>query len=195
MSSGDRFFPQPASPMNVTLRAGAILLAVAMTGSLAWGVGKTTEVRVASSRELRVAIVDNTKASATRDALHQAFTASLGASLSRQCGSPVGVRGKCVSSDHAAFNLNAGVYDAVLVIGRAVPDALRRVESLTLSATPEVSTRDRALFLLIAPGDTSLQGLLATAFTGALSDETFIATFAGNAPSSAPVGDKVAASR
>jgi hypothetical protein len=181
--------------MNLIFRAGAVLLAVGLSGVAARAGDKTSEMRVASSRELRVAIVDSAKPSSTREALHQAFAASLGDSLSRQCGAPVGVRAKCVGTDHAAFNLNAGVYDAVLVIGRAVPDPLRRVESITLSAIPDAAKRDRALYLLIAPGDTSLQGLLATAFTGALNDGKFLETFAGAGRPGAAGGDKIASAR
>lgn len=171
---------------------------MALTGILAVTAvtAREGEIRVAASRELRVAIVDFAKASPTRDAVHQAFSTSLGESLTRQCGAPVGVRAKCVGVDHAAFNLNAGVYDAVLVIGRAVPDALRRIEAITLSAAPDAAKRDRMLYLMIAPGDTALQGLLATAFTGALNDGKFRESFAAaDGRATVPAGEKVASAR
>jgi hypothetical protein len=171
------------------------MLAIVCASAPALMAGKDSEVRVASSKELRVAVVDATKASAAREAVHQAFASSLGGALSRQCGGPVGVRAKCVGADHAAFNLNAGVYDAVLVIGRSVPDALRKVDALTLSAAPDGGKRERSLYLLIGNGDASLQGLLATAFTGALSDAKFLETFASGGRPVTPAGDKVASSQ
>jgi hypothetical protein len=162
-------------------------------GGVAMAAPPEHQVRVSSSRDLRVAIIDSTKASSTREALHQAFAASLGNSMTRQYGAPIGVHAKCVGADHAAFNLGTGVYDAVLVIGRAVPDALRRSDAITLSAAPETGKRDRMLYLLIRNGDTSLQGLLAQAFTGAMNDEKFLESFAGIPSKLTPAsGDKVA---
>lgn len=163
--------------MNATIRALMVLLSSGAWVSAALAGPKASEIRVAASRELRVAVVDATKASPVRDAMHQAFASGLGGSLTRQCGSPVGVRAKCVGVDNATFNLNAGVYDAVLVVGTSVPDALRRTDSLTLSATPETARRDRKLYLLIPNGDTSLQGMLAAAFTGTLNDGRFLESF------------------
>jgi hypothetical protein len=164
--------------MNTTIRGLAVSLSIGVC-SVAIAAPKSEQVRVAASQELRVAVVDSTKASATRDALHQTFAASLSTSLTRQCGGPVGVKVKCVGADNAAFNLGAGVYDAVLVIGRAVPDKLRRIDSILLSATPEGGKRDRVLYLVIANGDTSLQGLLAAAFTGTVNDGKFLASYNG----------------
>ncbi len=152
------------------------------------------QVRVASSRGLRLAVIDTTKVTPARDAMHRAFATSIGESLSRACGGEVGVTAKCVGVDHAAFNLRAGVYDAVLVVGRSVPEPLRRTEAITLSAVPENGKRDRMLYLLIAHGDSALEGLLAAAFMGAVRDETFLERFAGREGKiSHPAGDKLAA--
>jgi hypothetical protein len=109
--------------------------------------------------------------------MHQAFADGLGTSVSKQCGGQVGVRAKCVGVDNAAFNLGTGVYDAVLVVGSAVPDALRHADALTLSAAPEVGKRDRKLYLLIPNGDASLQSMLAAAFTTALNDGKFLDSY------------------
>lgn len=175
--------------MNATLRFVAVL--ALCTASVA---AVEPQVRVAASRELRVAVIDATKASATRDAMHVAFATSLGESLTKQCGGPVGVKTKCVGVDHAAFNLGTGVYDAVLVVGKGVPDRLRRVDAITLSALPENGKRDRMLYLLIAGGDDTLQGLLAAAFTGALRDGKFLETFANSdGKIVTPAGEKIAA--
>jgi hypothetical protein len=182
----------PYSNMNAMIRGVIVMLAVGANVA-ANAAPPESQIRVASSRELRVAVIDSTKASPTRDAMHQAFATSLCASLSRQCGGPVGVRAKCVGVDNATFNLNAGVYDAVLVVGRSVPDTLRRMDVITLSAIPEGAKRDRSVYLLIGNGDASLQGLLAAAFAGAINDGKFLESFAGIATKLAlPAGDKVA---
>jgi hypothetical protein len=176
--------------MNAMLR---LTLTLALGTSVATIAAAQESVKVASSRELRVAIVDSTKASQTRDAMHQAFATSLGSSLTQQCGAPVGVRAKCVGVDNAAFNFGAGVYDAVLVVGRSIPDALRRTESITLSAAIDGGKRERMVYLLIANGDSSLQGLLAAAFANAINDGKFVASFAGTTGKLAtPAGDKLA---
>ena len=154
------------------------------------------EVRVAANRGLHLAVVATGKTSEARDALHQAFAASLAGSLTQQCKGAVNVRPRRVGADFAAFNLGTGVYDAVLVIGRDVPPALRRADAITLSAVPESGKRDRMLYLLVPNGDASLQGMLATAFTRALSDEKFLQSFAvvdGRAPTAAE--SKVVAAR
>ncbi|MEO5961261.1 MAG: hypothetical protein ABIR80_19300, partial [Opitutaceae bacterium] len=120
--------------MNASLRLGLFLLLC--TGGVA---ASDPQVRVAASRELRVAVIDGSKRSEARDAMHQSFATALGASLTQQCGGPVGVRATSVGADHAAFNLNAGVYDAVFVVGVTLPNALRKLDVVTVSATPESS--------------------------------------------------------
>ena len=181
--------------MNPTIRAVVITLSICVSVA-ATAAPQKSEIRVAASKELRVAVVDATKSSAVRDAMHQAFAASLSTSLGRQCGSPVGVRAKCVGVDNAAFNLGTGVYDAVMVVGSSVPEVLRRADAITLSASTEAGKRDRMLYLLISNGDPSLQGLLASAFTVALNDGKFLDAFAaadGKLP--AALGGKVAAAQ
>jgi hypothetical protein len=171
------------------IRTGVLL---ALTGFAFAG---ETQVRVAASTELRVAIVD-AKAGASRDAVHEAFAASLGAAATKQYGAPVGVRGKCVGVDHAAFNLRAGVYDAVLVMARDVPSSLRRTDAIVLSVVPPGAKPDRTLYFLIANGgDGVLQGLLASAFTRALADEKFLETLAIDEGRALPDGKKIAAAQ
>jgi hypothetical protein len=178
--------------MNATIiRAGVFL---ALVGTVA---ATEPQVRVAASRELRLAVIDSNKSTEARDAMHQAFATSLGASLTQQCGGSVGVRMRRVGVDHAAFNLGSGVYDAVLVVGREVPTGLRRTRAIMLSAAPEGSANhERSLYLLIAEGDASLQGLLATAFTRTVNDESFLQRLAvaeGRIVASA--GEKIASAQ
>lgn len=160
--------------MNAALRAGLFVLSILPVASAV-----EPQVRVAASRELRVAVIDSSKRSEAREAMHQAFAATLGASLTQQCGGHVGVKAASVGADHAAFNLGTGVYDAVLVVGRSVPDVLRRVDGITLQAIPESGRRDRALYLVIANGDASLQRFLEMAFSHVVKDQKFLEQFAG----------------
>ncbi len=160
--------------MKATLRFGLFL--VSCLGVFASG---EPAVRVAASRELRVAVIDSSQRSDARAAMHQAFASTLGHSLTLQCGGPVGVRAISVAADQAALNLGAGVYDAALVVGSSVPSALRRVDGVTLSAIPESGKRDRTLYLVIANGDASLQRLLEAAFAQVVADRKFLEMVAG----------------
>jgi hypothetical protein len=160
--------------MNATLRYGFFLACLGATALAA-----EPEVRVAASRGLSVAVVDPSRPTPAREAMHQAFATSLGVAMSQRCGDSIGVRVKAVSADHAAFNLGAGVFDAVLVIGRDVPEALRHVDGVTFSATPDSVRHDRALHLIVGNGDASLQSLLAASFTGAVADQKFLDCFNG----------------
>lgn len=173
--------------MNAFILRTAVSLALA-----GFALAGETQMRVAASRELRVAIVDASKAGPARDAVHQAFAATLGAAVTKQLGAPVGVRGICVSLDHATFNFRAGVYDAVLVVGRDVPVPLRRADAITLSAARGGAKSDRTLYFLIANGDDTLQGLLAGAFTRTLADEKFQETLAIADGRALPSGEKLA---
>jgi len=174
--------------MNLTVRS-SFLVAALCAGALA----AEPEVRVAASRGLSVAVVDTGKATPAREAMHQMFATTLGAALSQRCGGTVGVRVKDVGVDHAAFNLGTGVYDAVLFIGRDVPDVLRRVDGMTFSAAPDSSHRDRTLHLIVGSGDTALQTLLAAAFTGTVSDQKFLEILTGGGKlAAAATGAKVA---
>lgn len=161
--------------MNAFARVGLLFLFLG-AGLFA---AEDPKVQVAASRELRLAIIDSSKASPARDAMHQAFADSLGAAVSERCGDKVGVRFKCVSADHAAFNLATGVYDAALVVGSNIPEPLRRANGIRLSGTPQSGTRERTITLIVNDGDLSLQGMLATAFTAALANERFLESLDG----------------
>jgi hypothetical protein len=175
--------------MNAFIRVGLFL-----TLCLSLGAANDSQMRVAASRELRVAVVDARKRTEARDAMHQSFAATLGASLTQQCGGPVGVRATCVGTDNAAFNLNAGVYDAVFVVGTAVPTSLRKLDAILLSATPESGKRERMLSLVIANGDATLQRMLTTAFSEVIVDEKFLESFASaDGRAAVTVGKNVAA--
>lgn len=102
--------------MNAIIRGSALLFVLVTTFASA----TESIVEVAGSKGLRLAVVDNRKATAARDASHAAFAASLGQAVSREPGE-IGVRVKCVPADQAAFNLGTGVFDAVLVLSGSLP--------------------------------------------------------------------------
>ena len=81
--------------MNTLFRISLIL------GFFSVSVARSAEstVTVAGSRELRVAVVDGSKASALRDAAHTAFAASLSDAIRRQGGGEIGVRAKAAGTD------------------------------------------------------------------------------------------------
>ncbi len=129
---------------------------------------------MAASRGLRLAVVDAGKATPAREALHQAFATSLGAAVSARCGGTVEVRVRHAGADFAAFNLGTGVFDAVLYLGRDVPEALRRADAMTFSAVTDALHRERALHFIVPNGDTALQSLLTASFVVTLADQRFI---------------------
>lgn len=151
-------------------------------------------VKVAATRELRLAVVDSSKASAVRDASHAAFAASLGQAVSKQDGGEIGVRVKCVSADNAAFSLGSGVYDAVLVLTGALPKALMMSEVSRLSATLGAGKTEKKVYLVFNNGDETLTKLLSSSFPLALTDDKFLDAVDGisNRIAAASTGSKIA---
>lgn len=182
---------QPLPCMNVIIRGSFILFCLCARFAL----GAPATVTVASSRELRLAIVDSSKATPVRDASHAAFALCLGQAVSRQGGGDIGVKVKCVSADHAAFNLGTGVYDAVLVLSGSLPRALMISEVSRLSATLGAGRNEKKVYLVFANGDESLSRVLTTSFAQALTDNRFLDAVDGISTRLASVGEgnKVAA--
>lgn len=172
--------------MNPLLRTGIVFI-FSFT-SLALAAEKA--VQVDASRELRLAVVDASKASKTRDEQHAAFALSLGEAVSKQCGGKVGVRAKCVNADHAAFNLGTGVYDAVLVIGNTLPRPLMVSDLSRLSATLGSGKGEKKLYLIFGMGDATLSELLSASFSGALNNQKFLDTLRD--PTGQATGEKLA---
>lgn len=152
-------------------------------------------VKVAGSRELRLAVVDSAKPSAAREASHAAFAASLSEAVSKLCGTKLGVKAKCVNADHAAFNLGTGVYDAVLVIGSTLPRPLILSEVTRLSATLGAGKSEKKAYLIFSNSDAGLSQVLASSFEPALTSATFLDALEGpDTKIAAGAGAKVAAS-
>ena len=131
-------------------------------------------IQVAGSRELRLAVIDGSKATASRDLTHSAFAVSLGKSVSGHNGTEIGVKVKCVSADQAAFALSNGIYDAVLVLTGTLPRALMTSEVTRLNATLGDGKAEKKVYLVFNNGDQALANILATSFPQAMSDSKFL---------------------
>ncbi|MEO6004538.1 MAG: hypothetical protein ABIZ04_13620 [Opitutus sp.] len=177
--------------MNSFLRGALIFSVFALSSG--WGAEST--VTVASSRELKLAVVDPSKATAARDASHAAFAASLSQAVSKEGGGDVGVRVKCVAPDSAAFSLSTGVYDAVLVLSGSLPRALMTSDVLRVSATLGAGKTEKKVFLVFNSGDETLAKLLLTSFPTALTNDKFLDAVDGISSRIAAAGEgaKVAA--
>jgi hypothetical protein len=152
-------------------------------------------VQVAGSRELRLAIVDGSKATTSRDLSHSAFAASLGQAVSAQDGSEIGVKVKCVNADQAAFNLSNGIYDAVLVLTGSLPRALMTSDVTRLNATLGDGKTEKKVYLIFNNGDQTLAKILASSFPAAMTDTKFLDALdgVGRRIATADTGSKLAA--
>lgn len=176
--------------MNAVMRFGMVGLSLFLTSGL--GAAQPC-MQVQGSRDLRVAIVDSSRKSAAREALHEAFAKSMSAAMTKACHGTVVVKIKCVNPDHAAFNLGTGVYDAVLVIGRSLPRPLMLSEVTRLEATLGAGKEERKAYLIFGDGDQRLGDLLAASFASALGNDQFLNAFdveSGHVPAG---GAKIAA--
>jgi len=151
-------------------------------------------VTVAAGSAIRLAVIDGSKATASRDASHIAFAESLGHAVSGQGGPEVGVRVKCVSADQAAFNLSNGVYDAVLVLTGSLPRALMTSDVTRLSATLGDGKTEKKVYLVFNNGDQSLAKVLSSSFSLAMTDTKFLDAIdgLGSRIAAASTGAKVA---
>ncbi len=154
--------------MNAALRLGFALLALCGSAAAA------ADVKVVSDRSFQLAIVDSSRASASRDVLHKAFAASLSHAMSASCGSDVSVKSKAVNADQAAFGLGNNVYEAVLVLGKSLPRPLMVSGVKRLQATVWLSGREKQVYLIFNDGDTSLETYLSNSFADALGDPRFL---------------------
>ena len=128
-------------------------------------------------RIVKVAIVDNCRNPAVRDATHVAFALSLSDAMSKARGSAVAVKIKCVNADHAAFDLGAAVYDAVFVIAPSLPRPLVLSDVTRLSATLGAGKNEKKAYLVFGALETELGDQLAASFGSALADDRFVAAY------------------
>lgn len=156
--------------MNASLRIG--LFAVLLSAGAAYA--EPLVVRVAATAELRLAVVDAARATRARETLHEAFATSLGEAIGEMCGDPVAVKMKSVGADHAAFGLNAGTYDVVLVIAKSLPRQLAMGDTCRLTATLGMDQKAPKAFLIFGGADEGLQKLLTKSFASAISNTRFL---------------------
>lgn len=130
-------------------------------------------VKVQASSDLRVAVLDTSRPSPDRAAVHEAFAASLGATMSKQCGGPVNVKVTEVDAFRLSFDLKAGVYDAAFVIGDGVPQVLRKGNFEIIRAVSDVSSPARVFHMIVPTDDPGLQKMISSSFAEALTASKF----------------------
>lgn len=161
----------PYCPMNAFIR-------IVVTGTialLASGAGQAeSKVRVQGSADLRLAVVESTRGSAGTEAVQATFAACLAEAINAGGGAPIDVTVKRVSADHAAFNLGTGVYDAVLVMGNALPRPLILSGTKRLIATLSSGKGEKKAFLVFSENDAGLAKVLTAAFTPAITSTEFL---------------------
>jgi hypothetical protein len=160
----------PLCPMrNVFCCFSLLLLSPAVAAS-----AKDAAMTVAASRELRIAIVDSSKATPARESMYQAFAAALSEAFSAHAGTVFGVRLKAVGADHAAFNLESGVYDAVFVPSATLPRPLIISGLTRLAGKRGSGVAQQTVHLVFNPSDQKFTELLTASFPEALQSPKFI---------------------
>ncbi len=131
-------------------------------------------VRVKSTRDLRVLLVDDSKPGASRTALHDAFAASLAASMEIRCRGQVGVRMvEQKNLDKAAAGLREGAFDLALIFGTALPTNLQTDEFSVIPSVSKTGASTRAFNLVVGNADPVLANMLILAFNETLSAPRF----------------------
>jgi hypothetical protein len=122
-------------------------------------------VRVQSSRNLRVVVIDASKPGATRSSVHENFAASLAASLQRQGGTPLPVKlTEETDTEKATADLSAGVYDAALIFENSLPAAIHAPDFAVRRGFSEVGVPVRVFHLVVRNDDAAMVAMLTSAF-------------------------------
>lgn len=149
---------------------GLLALACAFTATAA----EKSELRVESSRALRLAIVDGDRKAAGHDTLHSAFAESLAFELSQRCKAPVPVKPQTADADRTAWGLANGSFDVGLVVDNRLPRAMVSSEFEVLKATQTAGKGKFALYFIIRKEDAGLAEMLTAAFPEALKGQFFL---------------------
>lgn len=150
---------------------GLLALACAVTAALG---AEKSELRVESSRALRLAIVDSDRRAAGHDALHSAFAEALAFELGQRCKAPVPVKPQTSDAERAAWGLTNGSFDVGLVIGTSVPRAMISSDFDVLKATQTSGKGKFALYFIVRKEDAGLAAILGAAFPEALKGQFFL---------------------
>jgi len=176
--------------MNTIIRT-SILIALLSAIGLS---GKPTTMKVVGSTKLQLVIVDSSRATVARDAMHEAFAASLAKAMGEACGDKVEVEFKSQNADQAAFGLDSGNCHVVLSIGKALPRPLIRSEMERLNATLGSAKNEKQAYLVFLNSDAGLTKLLTKSFADAITDTRFLDALDGGIdPSVVPAKDKILA--
>ena len=154
----------------------AFFRVISLVASLTTGLfaaDNSSEVKVQSSSDLRIAILDTSRVGTDREQVHEAFAASLSAAMTKQCGGPVGVKVTEVDAFRLSFDLKAGMYDAAFVVGNTLPAVLKKGEFEVLRAVSDVGIPGRTFYMVIPVQDAGLKRLISASFTEALATTKF----------------------
>lgn len=151
---------------------GSCLLA-ACVAATAMAADDASDLKVSASSDLRVAVLDSSRPGVDRTSVHEAFAASFGASMTKQCSGTVNVKCTEVDAFRLMFDMKSGVYDAAFVIGDTVPAALRKGDFEIIRATSEVGAPAKVFYMVIPASDPGLRKMITAAFPEALSTSKF----------------------
>jgi hypothetical protein len=157
--------------MSTKHLAGMLALACALTVSFA---ADKNQIRVESSRALRLAVVDSERKAPGHDALQSTFTEALAFELSQRCKSPVPVKPSTPAPDQASWGLSNGSFDVALVIGTNLPRALMSADFEVVKAAQSAGKGKFALFFIVRKDDPGLAEMLTAAFPEALKGQFFL---------------------
>ena len=130
-------------------------------------------VQVASSRAMRLAIIDDGARGPVAEQMHQAFSDSLAFEVSQRCKSPVPMKQSTPDAQKASFGLTNGVYDVVIVVGAKLPPTMVHSDCRILKATPVSGDPKRVLWMIIRADDPGLTAMLEAAFPETLKEAFF----------------------
>jgi hypothetical protein len=134
---------------------------------------KSADVSVQASSDFRVAILDASRPTLERAALHEAFASALSTSMSKQCGGTVNVKCTEVDAFTLGFDMKTGAYDAALVIGASVPAVLKTDDFEIIRAMSQAGSPSKILYMVIPMGDQGLEKMVASSFPEVLSSSKF----------------------
>lgn len=159
--------------MRALLNLCILTTFVAVNATAADPGAQSQDVKVQASSDLRIAVLDTSRPGPDRVGVHKAFAASLGQSMSKQCGGPVGVQITEVDAMRLSFDLAAGVYDAAFVIGDTVPTILRKGNFEVVRAISEVGSPARIFHMVVPTEDAGLQKMIVSSIPETLNNPKF----------------------
>ncbi|MEO7412620.1 MAG: hypothetical protein ABIZ81_04625 [Opitutaceae bacterium] len=141
-----------------------VLSLISLSLGVTAAAGPAESVRVQSSRNLRVVIVDASKPGEARSAVHETFAMSLATSLQRPGASlPVKITEESDAAK-AAADLNSGAYDAALIFENNLPSTVRSADFAVARGVSDVGVPVRVFHLVLKNNDATMVSTLTSAF-------------------------------